>query len=394
MKKLGKEVFITNFKRSPIGKFMGSLSTIPATNIGSQVLKNLLYETEFHGSSIDEVIIGNMFGGIGQCPARQVAINSGLDYSTVCTTVNKACSSGLKAVTLAAQSISLNNSKIVVAGGIENMSLVPFASSLLRTGHTFGNTKVEDLLTVDGVYCKHSQLTMGVCSERTIKKYAITRQEQDSFCAESYKRANDAWARGFFSKEIIPIEKTGKHGTVKITEDEEYKKVDYAKIPNLKPAFEPNGTITAANASGFNDGAGMIVLMNQESLQEYSMKPVAKVLGYADCEVEPVHFGTAPSGAMELALKRAGLLKDDIDLWEINENFSSIAIVNMKILDLDHAKVNVNGGAVALGHPFAASGARIVCTLINSLQEKGLRFGCASIPNGGGGATAIVLEMV
>ena len=394
MKKFGKDVFISGYKRSPIGKFMGSLSTIPATSLGSQVLRGLLEQTEFHGSSVNEVIIGNMFGGLGQCPSRQVAINSGLDYTTICTTINKACSSGMKAVTLAAESISLNHSKIIVAGGIENMSLVPYSSSNLRTGHSFANTKLEDLLTVDGVYCKHSQLTMGRCSERTIQKYSITRQEQDLFCAESYKRANDAWSRGFYSKEIIAIEKTGKHGSISISEDEEYKKVDYTKIPNLKPAFEQNGTITAANASGFNDGAAMLVLMDQESLNEYSMKPVAKIIGQADWEVEPVHFGTAPSGAMELAVKRAGLFKEDIDLWEINENFSSIAIVNMKILDLDHAKVNVNGGAVALGHPFAASGARIICTLINSLQEKGLRFGCASIPNGGGGATAIVLELV
>jgi acetyl-CoA C-acetyltransferase len=394
MKSQIKEVFISNCKRSPIGKFMGSLASIPAITLGSTVLKHMLDETEFHPSSVDEVIIGNMFGGLGQNPAKQVAVGAGLDYSTISTTINKACSSGMKAVTLASQSIQLGRNQVVVAGGIENMSQVPFASSLLRTGHTFGNSKFEDLLSVDGVFCRHSNLTMGRCSERTIEKYKISRQEQDSFCAESYKRAGDAWSRGFFKQEVVAIEKTGKHHAHKVEEDEEYKKVDFNKIAQLKPAFEANGTITAANASGFNDGASLLVLMSKWALDEYNMKPIAKVLGYADFEVEPVHFGTAPSGAMELAVKRAGLTLQDIDLWEINENFSSIAIVNMKILDLDHSKVNINGGAVALGHPFAASGARILCTLINSLKEKNLRTGCASIPNGGGGATAVVLQVM
>ena len=396
-----RDVFISNYKRSPIGKFMGSLATLPATALGAQVLNSMLNETEFHGASVNEVIIGNMFGGGGQAPARQVAVAAGLDLKTVCTTINKACSSGMKAVTLGCQSIQLGYNNVVAAGGIENMSLVPFGSSQLRPGHTFGNTKFEDLLTVDGVYCRHSLLTMGRCSERTIEKYSISRQEQDSFCAESYRRANAAWQRRFFDREIVKIEKPHKHGQKHhdhsqclIDEDEEYKKVDYNKIPTLKPAFEPTGTITAANASGFNDGAAVVVLMSRSALIDYQMTPVARVISYADYEVEPVHFGTAPSGAISLALKRAGLTKQDIDLYEINENFSSIAIVNMKILDLPHDKVNVNGGAVALGHPFAASGARIICTLLNSMQEKSLKLGCASIPNGGGGATAIVVELI
>lgn len=394
MRSLGQSVYIAAFKRTPIGKFMGSLATVPAVKLGVRALIAALEETELDTSQIDEVMIGCMFGGIGQGPARMVALGAGLSYSTICTTVNKACSSSLKATTLAAQSIALGHNHIVAAGGIENMSLAPFFIENYREGQSFGNSKIRDLLNSDGVFCKHSNLTMGLCSERTISKYSITREEQDHFCAESYRRANKAWERGFYAKEVIKIVKEEKGKTIEVCEDDEYKKVNYDKIPLLKPVFESVGTITAANASGFNDGAAMLVLMDENSLKNNEMKPIARILSYADHEVEPVHFGTAPTGAIEKALKRANLNINDIHLWEINENFSSIAIVNMKMLGLDHSKVNANGGAVALGHPFATSGARIVCTLINSLREQNKTLGCAAICNGGGGATAMIIEIL
>lgn len=394
MKFVGQNVFISGYKRTPIGKFMGSLSKVPAVILGATAMKEILINSELTTDAIDEIILGSMLGGVGQTPSRQVASLCALSYMTVCSTINKACSSGMKSVTLAAQSISLNHSNIILAGGIENMSLAPYYLENYRTGHGFGNTQIKDLLKSDGVNCKHSGLSMGVCSERTIQKYNISRKEQDDFCAESYKRTTNAWKKGFFNAEIAPVTYEDKGKTVEVKEDEEYTNVNYQKIPTLKPVFEENGTITAANASGFNDGAGIILLMSQSAIDNYNEKKIAKVISYADYETEPVHFGTAPHGAINLALKRAGMTVNDIDLWEINENFSSIALVNMKLLNLDHSKVNINGGAVAMGHPFAASGARIICTLISSLIESNKTIGCASICNGGGGATAIIIEIV
>jgi acetyl-CoA C-acetyltransferase len=392
--KLGHSAFISAYKRTPIGKFMGSLSSVSAVQLGITSLLSALECTELTFSDIDEAIIGSMLGGQGQSPARQVALGAGLNYSTICTTINKACSSSMKAVTFAAQSIALGHSQTVVAGGIENMSQAPFFLDTLRSGQLLGHTHLKDLLQSDGVFCKHSGLSMGRCSERTISKYGITRADQDAFCAESYRRANDAWKRGFFDREVVPVEVKSKGKSEIVKEDDEYKKVNYEKISTLRPVFEKDGTITAANASGFNDGAAMVVVMSQKALERTGMKPIARVLGYADAEVEPVHFGTAPAGAMKTALERAGLGVGDVDLWEINENFSSIALVNMKTLGIDHSKVNVNGGAVALGHPFATSGARIICTLLNSLKEQQKTIGCASICNGGGGGTAIVVELL
>jgi acetyl-CoA C-acetyltransferase len=394
MKFSSQEVFIAAYKRTAIGKFMGSLSKVPAVRLGSASMLGALTCTELGPRDIDEVIVGSMFGGLGQAPARQVAVYGNLSYGTICTTINKACSSGMKSVTLGAQSIAIGHRNVIVAGGIENMSLTPYYLEDYRQGHQFGKTVIKNMLNNDGVHCKHSSLSMGSCSERTIEKYSITRKEQDDFCAESYRRAISASQRGLFKSEIVPIEVAFHKDKVKIDEDEEYKKVNYEKIPTLKPVFEEKGTITAANASGFNDGAAMLVLMNKKSLEKFSSKPIARIVSYADYETEPVHFGTAPAGAIKIALNRAGMNINDIELWEINENFSSIAIVNMKILNLDHALVNSNGGAVALGHPFAASGARIICTLISSLREANKKIGCASICNGGGGATAIIVEVL
>ena len=388
------DTFIVAYKRTPIGKFMGSLSTIPAVKLGEIALTAAAIETNITVTSVDEVIVGSMLGGIGQAPARQVALNSSLSINTVCTTINKACSSGMKSVTFGAQSIELGHNNVVIAGGIENMSLAPYYLENYRQGFNFGNTKIKDMLVSDGTYCKHSSLSMGNCSEKTIEKYSITRKEQDDFCAESYRRAENAWNRGFYKPEVVVIEKNVKGKKVVVEEDEEYKSVNYDKIPSLKPVFDPNGTITPANASGLNDGAAMLVLMSKKAVEDYEAVPKARVLAYADYETEPVHFGTASAGAIKLALKRAGMTVDNVDLWEINENFSSIAIVNMKILGIDHSKVNVNGGAVSLGHPFATSGARIICTLISSLKEQKKSIGCASICNGGGGGTAIILEVL
>lgn len=394
MKFVKQDAFICGFKRTPIGKFMGGLSTISAPVLGSIATKAMLSETELTVNSINEVIVGSMLGGIGQAPARQTALLSSLPYSTICTTINKACSSGMKAVTIGAQNIALGHTNVIVAGGIENMSLAPYYLENYRTGHGFGNTRIKDLLHTDGVFCKHSALSMGSCSEKTIQKYNITREQQDMYCAESYRRTASAWKRGLFSSEVVAVTKESRGKSVVVAEDEEYTKVNYDKIPTLRPVFEEKGTITAANASGFNDGAAMLLLMSKSAMQEYNMKPIARIISYADHETEPVHFGTAPAGAIRTALARAGMNTSDIHLWEINENFSSIALVNMQELGLDHARVNANGGAVAMGHPFACSGARIICTLISSLIEANKTIGCASICNGGGGATAIIVEVV
>ncbi|CAG9320783.1 unnamed protein product [Blepharisma stoltei] len=389
-----REVIIAAAKRTPIGSYMGSLSKIPAVNLGASCIKAAIQQANIKPSDIQEVMLGNMFGGLGQAPARQASIYAGLPYETICTGINKACSSGMKSVTLAAQSITLGHVDVIMAGGIENMSLAPFYIADYRPGHLYADSTIFNLLSTDGVYCKHSKLTMGLCSEKTIEKYGITREEQDSFCAESYRRAEKAWKRGFFNNEIVPIEVQGKGGNVTVTEDDEYKKVKYDKIPTLKPVFDKNGTITAANASGFNDGGSTALVMSIDAARKLGVKPLARIVSFADGETEPMHFGTAPTPSIQMALKRAKMTVNNVDLWEINENFSSIAIVNMKLLGISHDKLNINGGAVALGHPFAMSGCRIIATLINSLRESNKTIGCASICNGGGGATSIIIELI
>lgn len=311
---MSREVVILAAKRTPIGSYMGTLSKISAVSLGASCVKSTLQQANVRSSDIEELILGNMFGALGQSPTRQVCIEAGLPVNTICTGINKACSSGLKSVTLAAQSISLGHSDTIMTGGIENMSLVPYFLGDYRPGHMYGDGTIQNMLTTDGVSCKHSNLNMGLCSEKTIEKYNITREEQDYFCAESYRRAENAWGRGFYKNEIVPIEIHSKTGKSIIGEDEEYKKVKYEKIPTLKPVFDKNGTITAANASGFNDGAATALISSLEAARRLGSKPIAKIISFADGETEPLHFGTAPTPSINLALKRAKMSHDDVDL--------------------------------------------------------------------------------
>lgn len=392
---LPTDVVIVAAKRTPIGSLMGGLSTVTAPQLAATAIKASLSQANLSPDQVTEVILGNVISaGIGQSPARQASILSGLPVSTVCTGVNKVCSSGLKSITLASQGIALGHSEVVLAGGMESMSLAPFVLSNYRSGQQLGDSTISDTIMLDGLKCPFNKTAMGNCAEQTVTKYGITREEQDQFCISSYTRAAEAWKRGFFAHEIVNVEVVNKKGNVVVNEDEEYKKVKFDKISSLKPVFDKNGTITAANASSINDGACTLILMSYSKAKELGTKPIARVLSFADWEIEPVHFSIAPKDAMSLALKRAGLGVADVDLFEINEAFSSVVCANMKLLGLDHSKVNVNGGAVSLGHPVGMSGARIVTTLIYALREKNKRIGAAGICNGGGGASAIVIEAI
>ena len=392
---LPKSVVITAARRTPIGSFMGALSKVPATVLGSTAIKAALAQAHLKPDQIEEVILGNVVqAGTKQSPARQAALGAGLPHGTICTTVNKVCASGMKTVTLAAQSVALGHGNLIVAGGFESMSNIPYLIPNFRSGQLMGNATLVDAMMLDGLTCPFSNVAMGVCAEKTNEKYSITRQQQDDFAINSYKRTAEAWRRGFYKHEVEPyvIEDKKKGTKTVIEEDEEYKKVKFDKIPGLKPAFLPTGTITAANASKINDGGCAIVVTSEEFARSTGQKPIARIISFADAETEPTHFEVAPSIAIEKALRYAGLTADQIDLYEINEAFSSAGLVNMKILNLPIEKVNVNGGAVALGHPVGCSGARIIATLIYGLRDKGKRFGVAGICNGGGGATAIIVE--
>lgn len=388
-------VVIVAAKRTPIGSLMGGLSSVPAPQLAASTIKASLSQANLSPDQVTELILGNVISaGVGQSPARQASIFAGLPNSTICTGVNKVCSSGLKSITLASQGISLGHSEIVIAGGMESMSLSPFILSNYRSGQQLGDSTLSDSIFLDGLKCPFNKTMMGNCAEQTVQKYGITREEQDQYCISSYQRAADAWKRGFFSEEITNFEVVSKKGNTVVSEDEEYKKVKFDKIPSLKPVFDKAGTITAANSSSINDGACTLILMSELKAKELGVKPIARILGFADAENEPVHFAIAPKEAMSLAMKRAGVRVQDVDLFEINEAFSAVVCANMKLLGLDHSKVNVNGGAVSLGHPVGMSGARIVTTLIYALREKNKRIGAAGICNGGGGATAIVIEAI
>jgi acetyl-CoA C-acetyltransferase len=389
-----KEVYIVSAVRTPIGSFGGTLETVGATTLGAAAIKGAIEKIKLDTKEVQEVLMGCVLeGNLGQAPARQAAIFAGLPNSVICTTVNKVCASGMKAVMFGAQSILLGDADVIVAGGMENMSSTPFYVESLRWGHKFGSDTLIDGLAKDGLTDVYHHYPMGNAADICAKKYYISRKEQDDFASESYKRSAEAWKEGKFNEEVIAVEVPQHKGEPKqFKEDEEYKKVDFEKIPELKPAFTKDGTSTAANASKINDGAAALILMSKEKADALGLKPIAKILAYADAEQDSEWFTTSPSLAVPKAVAKAGLQMNDINYFELNEAFSVVGIVNTLLLKLDPAKVNVNGGAVSLGHPLGCSGARILVTLINVLKQNKAKYGAAGICNGGGGASAIVIE--
>jgi acetyl-CoA C-acetyltransferase len=388
-----KEVYIISATRTPIGSFGGSLASLSAAQLGALAIKSAVEKSGLKPDQVQEVYMGNvMSANLGQAPATQAAIFAGLPYLPA-TTVNKVCASGMKALMLAAQSIALGQNDIVVAGGMESMSNVPYYLDKARNGYRLGNGQIIDGLVKDGLWDVYNDYHMGSAAELCATECNISRQEQDAFAIESYHRAQKAQAEGKFKDEITPVELKDKKGDVAIfANDEEPSAVKFDKIPTLKPVFKKDGTVTAANASTLNDGAAALVLMSKEKADELGIKPLARIISYADAQQAPEWFTTAPSKAIPLALHRADLSSDQIDYFEINEAFSVVSIANNQNLNLDPAKVNVNGGAVAIGHPLGASGARIIVTLLHVLQQNGGKFGAAGICNGGGGASAMVIE--
>jgi len=388
-----KEVYIVSATRTAVGSFGGTLSPLSATQLGATVIKSAVENAGLKPAQIQEVFMGNVLSAnVGQAPATQAAIFAGLPYLPA-TTVNKVCASGMKAIMLAAQSISAGPNDIVVAGGMESMSNVPYYLDKARNGYRLGNGQIIDGLVKDGLWDVYNDYHMGSAAELCAAECHISREDQDAFAIESYKRAQKAQADGKFKDEITPVELKDKKGEVTLfAEDEEPKVVKFDKIPTLRPVFQKDGTVTAANASTLNDGAAAIVLMSKEKADELGIKPLARIVSYADAQQAPEWFTTAPSKAIPLALHRANLTSDQIDFFEINEAFSVVSVANNRELKLDPAKVNVNGGAVSIGHPLGASGARIIVTLLSVLQQNGGKYGAAGICNGGGGASAMVIE--
>jgi acetyl-CoA C-acetyltransferase len=391
-----KEVYIIAAVRTPIGSFGGSLASLSAVTLGSTALKGAMQKSGIDPKLIQEVFIGNVLSaGLGQAPATQMTAAAGLGFEIPCTIVNKVCASGMKAVMLGAQSIMLGQNDVVLAGGSESMSNIPYYLLKARTGYKYGHGELIDGLQYDGLTDVYNHCAMGVCADNTAKEMNISRQDQDNYAITSYKRAAAAWASGKFKDEIIPVEIADRKGNITLfAEDEEYKNVFFDKIPGLKPAFGKDGTVTAANASTLNDGASALLLVSKEKAQELALKPIAKIRGFADAAQDPMWFTTTPSIAIPKAIKNAGVDKKDIGFYEINEAFSAVAIANNSKLGLNPEKVNVHGGAVALGHPLGASGARIMTTLINILNQNNASLGVAGICNGGGGASAIVIEKI
>ena len=390
-----KEVVIVSAVRTPMGSFGGNLSSISATELGSIVIRGCVEKAKIDCDLIDEVYMGNVLqANLGQAPARQAAISAGLPKNTPCTTINKVCSSGMKSIMIAAQSISCGENDVVIAGGMENMSNVPHYFAKGRNGQKLGNMQLEDGLVKDGLTDVYNKVHMGLCGEKCAKEMNFSREEQDKFAIESYNKSAKAWSKGNFNDEIIPVEVRKRKESITIKEDEEYKNVKIEKIPILRPVFDKEGTITAANASTLNDGASALLLMSSTKAKELNIKPLAKIKSYADAAQEPEWFTTAPSKAIPLALGKAGITKDDVDYFELNEAFSVVGLANIKILELDANKVNVNGGAVSLGHPLGSSGSRIIVTLINVLKQNKGKIGVAGICNGGGGASAMIIELI
>lgn len=390
-----KDIVIVAAKRTPMGSFGGSLSTVPATNLGGFAIKGALDSIDLDANLVDEVFMGNVLqANLGQAPSRQAAILAGINENTPCTTINKVCASGMKAIFFAAQSIKCGDSEIVVAGGMENMSMVPHYYNA-RQAKKLGDVKLTDGMVKDGLTDVYNKVHMGSCADECAREYNISREDQDDFAIQSYKKASDAIKSGLFKNEIVHVNVPQRKGDdIVITEDEEYKNVKLEKLPKLKPVFSTNGTVTAANASTLNDGASAVILMSTEKANELNLKPLAKIISYADASQDPKWFTTSPAKAVHKALKKSNLNTQDIDYWELNEAFSVVGIVNTKLLKLDPNKVDVNGGAVALGHPLGSSGSRIVITLINVLKQNGGKIGVAGICNGGGGASALVIENI
>ncbi|MDB4160891.1 acetyl-CoA C-acyltransferase [Bacteroidia bacterium] len=391
-----KRVYIVSAVRTPMGSFNGQLSGIPAPKLGSIAIKGALEKAGIQPSDVDEVYFGNVLqAGVGQAPARQAAIFAGLPDSTPCTTINKVCASGMKSVSLGATSIMLGHNDIVVTGGMENMSQVPHYLPGSRGGYKYGNFTAVDGLAHDGLRDVYNEYMMGSAADSTAKVHGISREQQDEFAINSYKTSAASWEAGKFKDEIIPVAIPQRRGdAIIMDEDEEYKNVRFDKIPSLRPVFDKEGTVTAANASTINDGAACIILVSEDKAKELGLTPIAEVVSFADAAHEPEFFTTAPAKAVPIALERAGYTLADVDAFELNEAFSVVGIVNTKLLDIDAAKVNVNGGAVALGHPLGASGARILVTLINVLKQNGGKIGAAGICNGGGGASAMVIKNI
>jgi acetyl-CoA C-acetyltransferase len=390
-----KEIYIIAAVRTPIGAFMGGLSTVSATELGSVAIKGAIEKSNLPVNLIDEVFMGNVLqAGLGQAPARQAALGAGLGQNVPCTTVNKVCASGMKAIMLGAQTILAGDNHIVVAGGMENMSQTPHYLDA-RNGTKFGDIITLDGISKDGLLDVYNKVPMGNCAEICAKEHNISREDQDNFAITSYQRASAAWTNGKFNDEIVAVSVPQRKGDpIVIKEDEEYKNVFLDKIPGLRPAFDKDGTITAANASTINDGASALILASKEAVDKYELKPLAKIVSYADAAQAPEWFTTAPSLAIPKALEKANLKTSDVDFWELNQAFSVVGIANTKILGLDPSKVDVNGGAVALGHPLGNSGSRIVVTLINVLKQNAGKLGGAGICNGGGGASAIIIENI
>jgi len=391
-----KEVFIVAAVRTPLGSFGGALASVSATKLGAAAIKGALDRIQLDPKEVNEVIMGCVLqANLGQAPARQAAKFAGLPDGVACTTVNKVCASGMKAIMQGAQSIMLGDADVVVAGGMENMSQVPFYSENLRWGNKYGNVSMIDGLAKDGLTDVYHNYAMGVAADMCATECKITREEQDAFAIESYKRSAAAWSAGKFNEEIVPVQITGRKGdVVTFSEDEEYKNVNFDKVPGLRAAFTKEGTVTAANASTMNDGAAALILMSKEKMESLGLKPIAKVRGYADAEQAPEWFTTTPSLALPKAVAKAGLNMSDLEFVELNEAFSVVGIVNTQKMGLDASKVNVNGGAVSLGHPLGCSGARIVVTLIHVLAQNNAKVGGAGICNGGGGASAMVIERI
>ena len=384
---------IVSAKRTPLGKFMGGLSTVPAPKLGAIAIQGALEAIGLDATEVDEVYMGNVLqAGVGQAPARQAAIFAGIPDTVPCTTVNKVCSSGMKTIMMAAQAIALGDAEVVVAGGMENMSLAPHIVPI-RTGVKFGGTQLEDVMQKDGLVDAFDQVAMGTYADATATKYHISRADQDAFAIESYRRSAAAWESGVMQNEIVPVSVPQRRGEDKqITEDEEYTNVLLDKIPNLRPAFTKEGTVTAANASTINDGAAAVIVMSEEKAKMLGLTPLATIEGYVDAAQEPQWFTTAPAKALPKALAKANVSLDEVELFELNEAFSVVGLANMQLLELDSTHVNVHGGAVSLGHPLGCSGARIVVTLLNAMKHKNVSLGAAAICNGGGGASAIVFK--
>ncbi|MFD2568273.1 acetyl-CoA C-acyltransferase [Pseudotenacibaculum haliotis] len=390
-----RDVVIVSVARTPIGSFMGSLSGIPAPKLGAVAIKGALDKINLDPNLVEEVFMGNVVSaGLGQAPARQAAMFAGIPDTVPCTTVNKVCASGMKSIMLGAQTIALGDADIVVTGGMENMSSIPHYYHA-RKATKFGPAKMEDGMQKDGLVDVYDQVAMGVCADACATEYEFSREDQDAYAIQSYNRSAEAWKAGKFADEVVPVEIPQRRGEpIIMTEDEEYKNVKMEKIPALRAAFTKEGTVTAANASTINDGGAALVLMSVEKANELGLEPIAKIKSYADAAQEPKWFTTAPAKALPKALDKAGISLDDVDYFELNEAFSVVGLANMKILGLDNDKVNVNGGAVSLGHPLGVSGARIIIALTSILKQNNAKIGAAGICNGGGGASAMVIESI